>query len=510
MRKSFFLFFVTLCSANIISSQSQKVTEQPNIIIFLVDDMGWQDTSVPFWSKKTPNNEKFHTPNMERLAAQGMKFTQGYAASVCSPSRVSLITGTNAARHRVTNWTLNCNTLTDVDDPVLMPPKWNVNGISTTPDIPFSYHAIPLPQILKNNGYHTILIGKAHFGAKGVPSENPLNLGFDVNVAGHAAGGLANYSGLKNFGNRTDGQPQTQFAVPDLEKYWGKDISVTEALTIEAISALEERPKEKPFFLYLSHYAVHVPIEPDSRFIQKYVDKGYNPTEAHYASMVEAVDKSLGDILDYLENNDLYKNTFVLFLSDNGGLSAVGRGGKAHQHNAPLNSGKGSAYEGGIRIPLIVQWKEKVKEATQTEIPIIIEDVFPTILEVAQIKSTNLPQIIDGQSFVSILNEEKTQRKRALFWHFPNNWHTVEGYGLGASSSIRLGNWKLIYMHKNQKIELFNLKKDIEETTNLAEKHPRKSKKLAKLLTEYLQNIKAQMPTIKNTKEKVPFPVEAL
>lgn len=222
------------------------------------------------------------------------------------------------------------------------------------------------------------------------------------------------------------------------------------------------------------------------------------------------MDKSLGDILLYLKENNLEEDTFVLFLSDNGGLSALERAGELHRHNAPLNSGKGSAYEGGIRIPIIAQWKTFIKANTQTDIPIIIEDVFPTLLDIAQVKSYSVPQIIDGKSFLSILEGKKFTRKRALFWHTPNNWYNVEGHGIGASSSIRWGKWKLIYMHKTQQIELFDLKKDIGETTNLAQKYPKRTKKLACILTDYLKEVQAQMPIDKKTNKVVPYPIETI
>lgn len=504
--KSTFLIIAVLLS---LSSYSQTTTttplpQRPNIVVFIVDDMGWEDTSLPFWKERVPNNDIYQTPNMERLAARGLQFTQGYAASVCSPSRVSLLTGSNAARHRVTNWTRHYNTPTDVDDPLLSPPDWNVNGISPVANIPHTYYARTLPQLLKEAGYYTICIGKAHFGATQTLGADPLNLGFVKNIAGHAGGGLASYSGLTNFGNRTDGQPTSSFAVPDLEKYWGKDISVTEALTLEALQVLDERPKDQPFFLYLSHYAVHIPIEEDSRFIEKY--KGLNTTEARYASMVEAMDKSLGDVISYLEAQKLMENTFILFLSDNGGLSAVGRGGTPNTHNNPLQAGKGSAYEGGVRIPMIAAWKGQIPPNERTEQPVIIEDIFPTLLDIAQVKHYKVPQIVDGKSFLSTLKGEKKVKERTFYWHSPNNWYTVSGCGYGASSAIRQGDWKLVYMHGSRQKELFNLKEDIGEKQNLIAQYPQKAKQLTKKLHRYLQRVKAQMPTNKQTGEVVPLP----
>lgn len=204
----FFLgIFLVACEAQ----KSEKPA--PNIIVFLVDDMGWQDTSVPFWNKKTEFNDRYRTPNMERLANEGMKFTQAYATSVCSPTRVSLMTGMNAARHQVTNWTLRKDQLQpmETNHKTLEFPRWNVNGMSPIPGDSNAVYATPLPQLLKNVGYFTVHSGKAHLGAIGTPGEDPRNLGFDVNIAGHAAGAPESYYGTKNFGNGIEGKKYGQF-----------------------------------------------------------------------------------------------------------------------------------------------------------------------------------------------------------------------------------------------------------------------------------------------------------
>ncbi len=340
----------------------QNDHKQPNIIFFLVDDMGWQDTSVPFWTEKTPLNLLYHTPNMEKMAAEGMKFTQAYASSVCSPTRVSLMTGMNAARHRVTNWTLKRNVSEDHADDILKMPVWNMNGLQPVDSIENAVHATTLPQILKQNGYFTIHCGKAHWGAMNTPGANPLNLGFDLNIAGHAAGAPGSYQGEKNFGNKNGDKQTLPWGVPGLGKYHGDTINLTEVLTLEAISAIQQAQKlNKPFFLNMSHYAVHTPLEADARFYKKYKNMGLEEPEARFASMVEGMDKSLGDLMAYLKNNDLDKNTLIVFMSDNGSLSASARGGTLHSHNKPLKSGKGSAYEGGIREPMMVKWPGKVK-----------------------------------------------------------------------------------------------------------------------------------------------------
>jgi len=245
----------------------------------------------------------------------------------------------------------------------------------------------------------------------------------------------------------------------------------------------------------------------DDRFVQKYYDKGIDSTEAKYASMVEAMDKSLGDIMDFLEKKEIADNTIVIFMSDNGGLSVHGRGGQPNTHNKPLNSGKGSAYEGGIREPMLVKWPGVTKEKTATNDYLIIEDFYPTILEMAGIENVKTVQKVDGQSFVPIIKEENTNtNERPLFWHYPNEWGP-SGPGIGASSTIRLGDWKLIYYYINQKLELFNIKEDIGERINLVDKNREKAKELATILTNYLKEVNAQIPKDKKTGEQISFPV---
>ena len=494
------------------SCEPEEISETPpNIVLFLVDDMGWQDTSVPFFTERTPFNDRYRTPNMERMASEGMKFTQAYATPVCSPTRISLMTGMNAARHRVTNWTLHKDSIQPMEKnhPSLEFPKWNVNGLSPVAGDPKAVHAMPLPQALNDIGYYTVHAGKAHLGAIGTPGENPLNLGFDINIAGHAAGAPESYLGAENFGNGKEGKEI--WAVPGLEKYHGQDIFLTEALTKEALKAIDTAvTSQRPFFLYMAHYAVHTPIMGDPRYVQKYLEKGLDSTEAKYASMVEGMDKSLGDIMDYLEEKNIDDDTIILFMSDNGGLSAHARGGEPHTHNKPLSSGKGSMHEGGIREPMIVKWPGKVEPESMSSYQVIIEDFYPTILEMAGIDSLKTVQKVDGQSFVSALTGEKEYAGvRPLFWHYPNEWGP-EGPGIGAASTVRKGNWKFIYYHADKRMELFNLKEDIGETENLLEQNTEKSKELAETLTNHLKDVDAQMPIDKKTGELVAYPIAIL
>lgn len=510
--KKLYLFSVLCVFLGASCNQIEKAEKKPqtNIILFLVDDLGWQDTSEPFWTDTTNNNRKYFTPNMETLAHEGMKFTQAYACAVCSPTRVSLLSGMNAARHRVTNWTLQRGKNSVPEPENLQIPNWNLNGVQACDSIEQSVYVTPLPQILKDNGYFTIHCGKAHFGAISTPAENPQSLGFDMNIAGHAAGGPGSYQGENNFSAAWRGGGSI-WDIPGLEKYHGKDINLMEALTLEAKLAMDSAIQQgQPFYLYMAHYGVHTPLEPDHRFYQKYINLGYEEPEARYASMVESVDKSLGDLLSYLEEKNITDNTIILFMSDNGGLSAVARGGEPHTHNLPLSSGKGSAHEGGIREPMIVKWPETVPPGTKCDDYLIIEDFFPSILEMAGITNYETVQHIDGKSFVPFLMQENVENQnRALYWHYPNNWGPT-GPGIGASSTIRLGDWKMIYYHKDESFELFNLVEDIGESNNLAGSNKEKLKELAQILSDYLISVDAQMPINKKTQKVINWPIDAL
>ena len=510
--KSYFynVLLLLLLSLLLLACQRTKETQavKPNIVVFFVDDMGWQDTSVPFWTEVTAWNRRYHTPNMEKLASEGMKFTQAYAHAVCSPSRTSLLTGMNPARHGVTNWTLRKDISTDHQDEILEYPIWNLNGLQPVDSINNSVFATTLPSILQDNGYHTIHVGKAHWGAMDTPGENPLNLGFDINIAGHAAGGLGSYLGEKNFGNAEPDTHTLPWGVPGLEKYHGDSIHLTEALTLEAIAALEEAKQiDNPFFLYFSHYTVHIPLEADKRFYDKYQD--LEEPEAKYASMVEGMDKSLGDIMVYLKENNLDENTIIIFLSDNGGLSASARGGIPHQHNTPLNSGKGSAYEGGIRIPMLIKWPKIIEPGSIFGDYLIIEDLFPTLINMANIPIPKIIQTVDGENLTPFIQGDAQGqfRQKPLIWHYPNNWGPT-GPGIGATSTIRDGDWKLVYWYKNGELELFNIPEDIGETNNIAAIHPEKVVELTRKLGFYLRDVNAFRPKDKRSGELVVWPDE--
>ena len=499
-----FVFFVGF--------QLRAQVKQPNIILFLVDDMGWQDCSLPFWDKPTKLNATYHTPNMERLAAKGMMLTNAYSNAVCTPTRVSLMTGMNVARHGVTNWTnVNINTPTDFKDSLLQPANWNYNGLTPernyTNELQHTVVATPLPQILKEAGYYTIHAGKAHFASTGMPGASPINMGFDVNIGGSAAGHPGSFLASKNY---RQNEKDISWAVRGLEKYIPEDLYLTEAITREAIQTLDHRNSNKPFFLYLSHYAVHVPYEKDIRFYQKYIDAGLTDTEAKYAALVEGMDKSLGDIINYLEKNGLDKDTYILFTSDNGGLSLKGsRSGEPHTQNLPLKQGKGSLYEGGIRVPMIAAGPQ-IKPGSVSKQYIVSEDYFTTILQMANAFPKTMKQVVDGINFLPVLQgkQKKLDQQKSIVWHYPNNWTNVNVKGISWASAIRQGDWKLIYFHKHQILELYDLSKDIEEQHDLSGVELAKTKALSNLLTQKLKERNASMPSWLSSGKTIPWPNE--
>lgn len=503
------VFFVVLW----ISLPSQSLAQQqqqPNIIVFLVDDMGWMDTSVPFGDSVMALNRRYHTPNMERLASEGMKFTNAYATPVCTPSRISMLTGMNAVHHQVTNWTsVVKDKPSDYEDQQFNRIEWNHNGYSPLPNVPHTVYATALPALLKDAGYFTVHVGKAHWGSQGNAGSNPLNLGFMVNVAGNSIGHPQSYYGKDNYGNIPG--KFTYNAVQGLSEYYGTDTFLTEALTLEALKSINQAALTKqPFYLHLAHYAIHTPIQGDERFVEKYNE--LDPREAKYASLIEGMDKSLGDVMDYLEKNKLVDNTVILFMSDNGGLSLDNaRGGDAHTQNLPLRAGKGSVYEGGIREPMIVKWPGVVRANTQSNQPVIIEDFFPSILEIARVVNPTLIQEVDGVSFVPLLKGEKyLNEDRNLIWNYPHKWINKDGPGINFFSAMRQGKWKLVYDYRKEQLELYNLEKDLGEHVNLVSKEKIIVKKLAKELTTQLKKWNAVMPTKKIDGKPVSWPDETL
>ena len=466
------------------------VVHRPNVVVFFVDDLGWQDLSEPFHTERTPNNDRYETPNVERLCREGTKLRHAYAHPVCTPSRVSLMTGIAAARHRVTHWTLRQDRWTDPERHGLLRPHWRRCGLSNDPATPDAVCSETLAQRLARIGYRTILVGKAHFGAIGTPGADPTNLGFDVNVAGHAAGAPASYLAKNGFRRRRD---DTVWAVPGLEFYHGSDRFLTDVLTDEALAAADAAVSAgKPFFLYLAHYAVHTPLDPDERFVGDYRARGLSEPEARYAALVRGVDDSLGRVLDWLDQRQLADDTIVVFTSDNGGLSAHGRGGAKHTHNAPLKSGKGSAYEGGVRVPFAIRWPEHIAADRVCDLPVQLEDLMPTLCDLVGAA----PNVPDGHSFARKLLG-KPQLPHPLFFHSPHYWG-AEGPGIEPFSAVRDGDLKLIWFYDGGRAELYDVVRDVGERHDLAGERPAEVTRLRRILREHLAATDAQFPSRKD------------
>ena len=472
-------------------------TTSPNVVIFLVDDMGVMDTSVPFLTDEAgqpvryPLNEYYRTPNMERLASQGIRFNNFCAMSVCSPTRVSIMTGQNAARHGVTNW---INPERNNGGPH-GPPQWNWEGLKKDD--------VTLAGLLRAHGYQTIHVGKGHFGARAYAGADPRNLGFEVNVAGAAFGAPGSYYGSKNFGH---GGRRAHHAVPHLEQYHGTETFLTEALTIEAKARVAEAVKaEKPFFLHFAHYAVHAPFESDPRFASHYQDSGKSAPAQAFATLIEGMDKSLGDLLDHLQALGVAENTLVLFLGDNGSDAPLG-----HQHAvacaAPLRGKKGSHYEGGMRVPFIAAWAQPAAENQhQQRLPIAVgavqsqqaavHDVFPTIAGLAGVQ-TPQDHILDGTPLDTLLTgQDDPSRTETFLMHYPHAPHRSDYF-----TSYREGGWKVVYHYfpseasEGSHYQLFHLAEDPFESTNLAPSQPAELRRMMQGLIQAMKQHNARYP----------------
>ena len=470
----------------------------PNIVLFLVDDMGVMDTSVPFLTDGDGNlqihplNEWYHTPNMERLAEQGIRFSTFYAQSVSSPSRTSIMTGQNAARHRTTNWiNSESNNRTEFG-----PYEWNWEGLRS--DVPI------YPKMLKEAGYRTIHAGKAHFGCMGSEGEDPLNLGFDVNIGGNSIGQPGSYYGEWGYGWIKGNKDR---AVPGLEKYHGTSTHLSDALTIEAIAEIEKTLEEgKPFYLNLAHYAVHHPFEVDPRFIEKYQNSGKGERAEAFATLIEGMDKSLGDLMDKLEELGVAENTLIIFLGDNGGDAPLG-GPADYGSSAPLRGKKGSEYEGGVRVPFIAAWaKPDPDNKFQKKYPIAqnavqlqqgtVMDIYHTVMSVAGVE---LPQnhALDGSDLKVLLQGKADADHRDDFlMHFPHGEHRANYF-----TTYRDGDWKLIYYYNPETTgkpswKLYNLKEDPYETMDLSDSQPNQVSVLIDAMKKRLELEDALLPLL--------------
>lgn len=485
--------------------------DKPNIVIFLVDDMGVMDTSLPFLTdaagrpKRYPLNDFYRTPNMERLATRGIRFNNFCAMSVCSPTRISILTGQNAARHRTTNW---INPDRDNAGPQ-GPPDWNWHGLKPGD--------LTLAGVLHDAGYRTIHVGKGHFAPRADAGADPSNLGFDINVAGASIGAPGSYHGTEDFGAKNP--KRAQAAVPGLAKYHGKDIFLTEALTLEANAHVSNAVKAgKPFFLYFAHYAVHAPFNSDPRFAAHYVDSGKPKDAQAFATLIEGMDKSLGDLLDHLEKLGVAENTLIFFLGDNGsdapmvvpGTTGAGAGQKLGAHivacATPLRGKKGSHYEGGMRVPFIAAWAQPdTANAHQRKLPIpanaiqtqqaAVMDLFPTVLGVAGVKPP-ANHVIDGRRLDTLVTGRPDgSRNEQFLMHYPHSPHRSDYF-----TAWRDGGWKVIYHYvpseesENSHYQLFNLMADPFEQKNLAAAEPQELRRMMRGLIAALEKHAAVYP----------------
>ena len=472
MKKTALFSSLRLCALSIFITAVPTLIDakQTNFLFFLVDDMGWADIGA--------NGSKFHeTPNIDRLAKSGMRFTQGYAAgSVCSPTRASIMTGRHPVRVDITDWIPGqSNRKTN---PLLHPDDLN--------HLPLA--EVTIAEALKEHGYQTFFAGKWHLGNKG---QWPTDQGFDINIGGHHRGS-------------PPGGYYSPWSNPALKaKQPGEYL--TERLTDESVKFLEERDKTSPFLLYLSYYNIHTPIQAYKKHIDHYKAKAakafqdVTPTEPEHdginrtrqdnpalASMVAAVDDSVGVLLDKLTELKLDKNTVVIFFSDNGGLSTLARPGPGC--NLPLRAGKGWLYEGGVREPTIIRAPDVTQPNSVSHKPMVSMDFFPTMLDLAGLPLQ--PKLhVDGQSLLPHLKGDDSGQ-RTFYWHYPH----YHGSTWKPGASIRDGDWKLIEFYHYKNFELYNLADDPGERQNLAKAKPTKAKLLRAKLLAWQKQMQAKMP----------------
>ncbi len=453
----FFLF--AFLSARVSAFPEQWV----NIVYINIDDMGWTDISCM-------GSRYYETPNIDRLAREGMLFTNAYApAANCAPSRACCMSGQYTPRHGI--YTVGSSVRGKAKNRKLIPIKNN----TVLPD-----EVITIPEALNAVGYVTCHAGKWHLG------DDPCTQGFDVNIAGCQWGG-PNGGGYFNPGG-----------FPNLTGKRNKDF-LTDRITDECLKFIDTN-REHPFFLYFSPYAVHAPIKSKSSIREKYEKKrgsnGHN--NANYAALIETLDTNIGRILNRLDNLGLTDNTLVLFTSDNGGVFK-----RTRQH--PLRAGKGSYFDGGIREPLLVRWPGKIKPGSRCDTPVIGIDFYPTFLDATRTPKPKGKQL-DGLSLMPLLTDSGALPERPIFWHFPiylqgGNEETHDrAFRTRPGSAVRYGDWKLHEYFEDGRLELYNLKSDAGERKNLAGEMPEKVKELHQLLKRWRQETDAPVPTKLNPK----------
>jgi arylsulfatase A len=452
MSKLRFTLFISAAAVTAASSFAMA-KEKPNVVLILADDLGWTDLAC-FGS------DLHETPHLDRLARDGMKFTQNYSAcTVCSPTRAALLTGKYPARLHVTDWIPGAMP----DNPKLLVPDW-------TKYLPLE--ETTLAEVFRAAGYATASIGKWHLGTE---PYYPEKQGFDVNIAG------------------TDKpQPSTYYApwkIPTLTPEGNPGDYLTDRLGEEAVKFIE-RTKDRPFFLYLPHFAVHLPLHGRADLVEKYQKKiraGLRHQNAAYAAMTESLDDAVGRVRAKLDELKLSDRTIVIFTSDNGGRVPT-------TSNLPLRVGKASAYEGGVRVPLIVYWPGVTQPGSISDAPVITMDLFPTVVEMAGLPAGAARTAIDGVSIASLLRGGTRPGRDTMFWHYPHHQH----YQLGGAmpyGAIRSGDFKLVEFFNDMKVELYNIREDIGEKNDLAAAQPPRTAELRTRLHAWRQEVGAQMPS---------------
>jgi arylsulfatase A-like enzyme len=444
-------------------------SRRPNIIFILVDDLGFSDVGCY-------GSDLHETPNIDRLARQGMRFTDAYAAApVCSPTRASIMTGKYPARLHMTIWYES--SANPPQNRRLIPPITQGN---------MPHEQVTIAEVLKKAGYFTAHVGKWHLGNA---SHYPETQGFDVNIGGTFWGAPTTF--FYPYGGPSRWREFRY--VPHLE-FGSEGEYLTDRLTDEALRIID-KSKDKPFFLNLCYHTVHTPIEGKPDLVEHYKKKvkpGMHHQNYEYAAMVHSLDENVGRILKKISELGIADNTVVIFFSDNGGF--INRyETKTVTDNYPLRSGKGSLYEGGIRVPLIVRWPGITKAGSLCRHPVISTDFYPTILDMTGLGGDPKHNAdMDGLSLAPLLRKPNAGLKRKnLYWHYPHYYPTTSPV-----SSIRQGDWKLIEYFEDKHIELYNLRKDIGEKNNLAEKMPERAEELRKHLHSWRKAVDAQMPAL--------------
>jgi arylsulfatase A len=441
----------------------------PNVVFMLADDLGWSDLGCY-------GADLHETPQIDRLAREGVRFTQAYAMPVCSPTRASILTGRHAARLHLTIWREGALGVPR-DQPLVPPPA--------IADLPSS--EVTIAEVLKAAGYLTFHVGKWHLGDA---AHSPETQGFDLNIGGTHWGAPATY--FYPFRGPSGSSGEFRF-VPGLGLGKPGDY-LDDRLTDEALKLIDEA-QDRPFFLNLCFHVPHTPIEGKARLEEHYQSKlkpGLHHRNPGYAAMVQTLDENVGRVLARLKERHLADHTLVIFASDNGGYVNTNRGLQVTD-NWPLRSGKGSLYEGGVRVPLIVRMPGMTPPGATCNEPVMCTDFFPTIRELCQVSATNQPtplQPLDGLSLVPLLKQPRSSLPRdALFFHYPHYYPTTTPV-----SAVRSGDWKLLEYFEDNHVELYSLRDDPGEKQDLAAAQPERVAQLRARLHSWWQEVGAQMP----------------